>query len=422
MHKIIELENGLKIVMEKIDGVNSVSVGVMIKNGSRNEEPRLNGISHFIEHMFFKGTETRTFNKITSEIENIGGQINAFTGKESTCYFVKVLGSHIEKGLDVLSDIILNSKFDKDEIEKEKGVVVEEINMSTDSPEEVLEDLHATISYKDSELSYPILGTEEKVRSFTREDIIEYIEEKYAPKNSVISICGKVDYEEIESLVRKYFSTWKNKKEYNHVYEEVEVSSGTGFIEKEIEQLHINISYRGLKYNHPKSYALVLVNNILGGGASSILFQKVREELGLCYSIYSYMDSYKECGGMNVYLGLNKNSATKALEVINEAVENFVQNGITEEALKINKEKIKGTFILGQESTSSKMFANGKSLLFRGKIRTEEEVLEKIDEITMEDVNFVIKECFRSGAVNTVYVGQKVNIEDLNSIIFKKNF
>ena len=214
MHKVLTLKNGLKIVIEKIDGVNSVSVGVMVKNGSRNEPKNLNGISHFIEHMFFKGTERRTFNQITGAIENIGGQINAFTGKESTCYFVKTLGSHIDIALDVLSDIILHSKFDPKEIEKEKGVVIEEINMSTDSPEEVLEDLHAEISFRGTELSYPILGTEEKVKSFTREDIINYIEEKYVPSNSVISICGKVDFLEIENLVEKYFGDWKDKGEY----------------------------------------------------------------------------------------------------------------------------------------------------------------------------------------------------------------
>ncbi|MGL4849092.1 MAG: M16 family metallopeptidase [Clostridium sp.] len=418
MHKVIELKNGLKIVMEKIDGVNSVSVGVMVRNGSRDETEDINGISHFIEHMFFKGTEKRSFNGITSAIENIGGQINAFTGKETTCYFVKVLGSHIETGLDVLSDIILNSKFDKDEIEKEKGVVLEEINMSTDSPEEVLEDLHSSIAFKDTSLERPILGTHETVKSFTREKIVDYIERRYVPKNSVISICGKLEFNEIEDLVTKYFGEWKNKEEIKENNEKFEAKEGSLSIEKEIEQLHINIGYKGLPYNHKNSYALVLVNTILGGGASSILFNKVREELGLCYSIYSYMDSYRGAGGMNIYLGLNKNSAKKALEVIKESMDNFVQKGITEEELKINKEKIKGTYILGQESTSSKMFANAKSLLFRGEIRTEEKVIEKIDNISMENVNEVIEYCFKDGALNTAYVGPTIDREELNSIIF----
>ncbi|MGL4873437.1 MAG: M16 family metallopeptidase [Clostridium sp.] len=418
MHKVIELENGLKIVMEKIDGVNSVSVGVMVRNGSRDETSEVNGISHFIEHMFFKGTEKRSFNGITSAIENIGGQINAFTGKETTCYFVKVLGSHIETGLDVLSDIILNSKFDKDEIEKEKGVVLEEINMSTDSPEEVLEDLHSSIAFKGSSLERPILGTHETVKSFTRETIVDYIEKRYVPKNSVISICGKLEFDNIEDLVIKYFGKWKNKEDIKEGCDEFEALEGSLSIEKEIEQLHINIGYKGLPYNHKNSYALVLVNTILGGGASSILFNKVREELGLCYSIYSYMDSYRGVGGMNIYLGLNKNSAKKALEVIKESIDDFTKNGITEEMLKINKEKIKGTYILGQESTSSKMFASAKSLLFRGEIRTEENVIEKIDAITMESVNEVIEHCFKQGALSASYVGPCIEKEELNSIIF----
>lgn len=419
MHKIFTLKNGLRVVTEKLDGVNSVSVGVMIQNGSRNESEELNGISHFIEHMFFKGTNKRTAKQIAEEIENVGGQINAFTSKETTCYYIKALSTHLDLSLDVLSDMLLNSKFDEEEIEKEKGVVIEEINMSEDNPEDVLDNIHSKASYGDNSLSYPILGTIEKIRKLKREDIIKFIEEKYTPYNSVISICGKFDEDEVISLIEKFFGKWKSKKVYKPVYEGTEIKKNSVYVKKEIEQLHIGLGLQGLPFGDDRNYALVLLNNILGGGASSILFQKVREELGLCYVIYSYTQPFQEAGLINIYVGLSKEYADKALEVIKREVENFVKNGITEEQLKINKEKIKANYILGLESTSSKMFSNAKSLLLRNSIRTEEEVIEKIDNISKEDIDYVLKNCFGKGIINTAYVGSEIDKDYLDSFIYK---
>ena len=419
MHKIFTLNNGLRVVMDRIDGVNSISVGVMIKNGSRNETLKLNGISHFIEHMFFKGTYNRSAKQIAEEIENVGGQINAFTSKEATCYYIKALNTHLDVSLDILSDMLLNSKFDEDDIEKEKGVVIEEINMNEDNPEDVLDNIHSKASFGDNSLAYPILGTIEKIRSLTRKDIIDFIEEKYTPHNSVISICGKFNEEEVIKLVEKYFGKWESKKVYMPEYEGTEIKSNSVFIKKEIEQLHIGLGIQGLPFEDERGYALVLLNNILGGGASSILFQKVREELGLCYSIYSYPQPFKNAGIVNIYVGLSKEYADKALKVIKKEIESFVQNGITEEELKINKEKIKANYILGLESTSSKMFANAKSLLFRNKIRTEEDVIKKVDNISKEDIDYVLKNCFGKGIINTAYVGPDIDVDYLNSCIYK---
>ncbi|AIY83822.1 MAG: insulinase family protein [Clostridium baratii] len=419
MHKIFTLKNGLRVVMDRIDGVNSVSVGVMIQNGSRNESLNLNGISHFIEHMFFKGTYNRSAKEIAEEIENVGGQINAFTSKEATCYYIKALSTHLDISLDILSDMLLNSKFDEGDIEKEKGVVIEEINMNEDNPEDVLDNIHSKASFEENSLSYPILGTIEKIRSLTRKDILDFIEEKYTPYNSVISICGKFDEEEVIKLVEKYFGKWESKKVYTPEYEGTEIKSNSVFIKKEIEQLHIGLGIQGLPFEDERGYALVLLNNILGGGASSILFQKVREELGLCYSIYSYPQPFKKAGIVNIYVGLSKEYADKALKVIKREIENFVQNGITDEELKINKEKIKASYILGLESTSSKMFANAKSLLFRNRIRTEEDVIKKVDNISKEDIEYVLKNCFGKGIINTAYVGPEIDVDYLDSCIYK---
>ncbi len=419
MHNIYTLKNGLRVVTEKIEHLRSISVGVMVQNGSRNESLEVNGISHFIEHMFFKGTDKRTSKGIMEEIENVGGQINAFTSKEATCYYIKALDTHLELSLDVLSDIILNAKFDPEEIEKEKGVVIEEINMSDDSPEDVLDDIHSKASFGEKSLGYPILGTIPLVKSFTREKILKFISEKYTPYNSVISVCGNFDDKELEDLINKYFGSWESKNQYKPEYSETTIQVDSAYAKKEIEQLHISLGLGGLPYSDKNNYALVLLNNIFGNGASSILFQKVREELGLCYSITSYLQPFQGIGTLNIYAGLNRNYGEKALEVINKEINLFSKNGITSKQLEINKEKIKANYILGLESTSSRMFANAKTYLFRNKIKTQEEIIKKIDNIGKEDIQYVLDTCFKKGVINAAYVGQNVEYDKLDSIILK---
>ncbi len=421
MYNTYTLKNGLRVVTEKIEHLKSISVGVMVQNGSGNENPEVNGISHFIEHMFFKGTDKRTSKQVMEDIENVGGQINAFTSKEATCYYIKALNTHLDLSLDVLSDIILNAKFDPEEIEKEKGVVIEEINMSEDSPEDVLDDVHSKAIFGDTSLGYPILGTIPLVKSFTREKILQFISEKYTPYNSVISVCGKFDDKELEDLINKYFGGWKSKHQYKPEYNEVTIQVSSSYAKKEIEQLHISLGLEGLPYGDDNNYSLVLLNNIFGGGASSILFQKVREELGLCYSIASYLQPFQTVGILNIYAGLNRNYGEKALEVIDKEIALFSKNGITERQLEINKEKIKANYILGLESTSSRMFSNAKTYLFRNKIKSQEEVIKKIDEINKDNIQYVLDKCFKKGVLNAAYVGQDVEYEKLNSIILKNS-
>lgn len=417
MFNFYTLKNGLRVISEQINGVNSISVGVMIQNGSRNEDQKLNGISHFIEHMFFKGTYKRSAKEIAEKIENVGGQLNAFTGKESTCYYVKNLYTHLDLSLEVLSDMLLNSKFDPEDIEKEKSVVIEEINMNLDNPEDVLYDIHSEIAYEGSSLSYPILGTIEKVNAITREDILKFISEKYTPYNSVISICGKFDQKTLEALIEKYFGKWSSNNIYLPQYKDDVISNGFKVSNKDIEQVHISLGIKGLPFSHPQGYALLLLGNIFGGGASSVLFQKIREELGLCYSIYCYPETFQKIGMLNIYTGLGKNYGEKALNAIVHEIENFSKNGISKEMLEINKEKIKANYILGQESTSAKMFSNAKSILFRNKIKTEEEVIKKIDSISYDDIDFVLKECFGKGIANSAYVGPNIPGDKFNNIV-----
>ena len=417
MFNLYTLDNGLRVVTEYIEHVNSISVGVMVQNGSRNESKDVNGISHFIEHMFFKGTDKRSAKDIVQEIENIGGQINAYTSKETTCYYIKALNTHVDLCLDVISDMILNSKFDEEEIEKEKGVVIEEINMSQDNPEDVLDEIHSEAIFGNDSLAYPILGTPDRIKSFNRKKIKDYIRTHYTPYNSVLSICGKFDEKELRKLIEEYFGKWSKDDIYNPTYESITLKHDSKYTEKQIEQVHINLGLNGLPYADDKAYSLVLLNNIFGGGASSILFQKVREELGLCYSIYSYMQPYLGIGTLNIYTGLSNKYCDKAISVINEHLYDFTKKGISKELLEINKEKIKASYILGLESTSSRMFANAKCFLLQNKIKTQEDVIKRINKIDGDDINYVLERCFKPGIISTAFVGQGIEAESLNKII-----
>lgn len=417
MYNLYTLKNGLRIVTEYIEHVNSISVGVMVQNGSRNEDLEVNGISHFIEHMFFKGTEKRTAKQIVGDIENVGGQINAYTSKEATCYYVKALNTHLDLSLDVISDMLLHSKFDPEEIEKEKGVVVEEINMSEDTPEDVLDDIHSKAIFGDNSLSRAILGTIGSVRSFNREKIMNFIYNHYTPHNSVLSICGNFDEKELNDLIEKYFGEWKSSKIYIPQYKTPILLNNSKYAEKQIEQLHIDLGLKGLPYAHEKGYALVLLNNIFGGGASSIIFQKVREELGLCYTVYSYPQPYQGVGVFNIYTGLSKQYADKALSVIDRELKLFANGKLSDELLNINKEKIKASYILGLESTASRMFANAKCVLLQNRIKTQNDVINKINNINHADIEYVLEECFKPGIISTAFVGPEVDYKMLDSIV-----
>lgn len=416
MYNIFTLNNGLRVVIENIDYVNSVCVGLWVENGSRNENEMNNGISHFIEHMFFKGTSNRSAKKIAEDIENVGGQINAFTGKEATCYYVKSLNTHLDLCLDVLSDMLFNSKFSSEDIEKEKGVVIEEVNMSEDSPEDVLFDLHSKAIWGDEPIAYPILGSIENIKGFNREKIVDYINTYYTPANSVISICGKVDMATIEKIVEKYFGQWNNSGESVKYSSPILVNENL-YKEKQIEQIHLSLGIPGVSIGHNDIYTLSLMNNIFGGVVSSHLFQRVREELGLCYNIYSFVSPFNNTGTVNIYTGVSQNTVYEAIEAIQEELEEFCKRGITENELYIAKEQLKGNYILGLESTSSRMFSNGKTYMMLNKINKQEDIINKIDSISLEKIENVMDSTFRKGIVNSAFVGNNLDIKKIKNML-----
>lgn len=424
MYELFRLDNGLRVVVENIDYVSSVSVGLWVENGSRNENKHNNGISHFIEHMFFKGTTNRSAKDIAEAIEEVGGQINAFTGKEATCFYIKALDTHLELALDILSDMLFNSKFSDEDIEREKSVIFEEISMNEDSPEDVLMDLHSRAIWGEDSISLPILGDYNTIKSFNREKLKEYVSSYYIPENSVISICGKFNPDAIGKIIEKYFGNWNSDNKRITNYSKPKTLNSNLFRMKSIEQLHMSLGMPGIETGNDDIYSLILLCNILGGGASSILFQKLREELGMCYSIYSYSSSVINTGVVCIYAGLNPKYAAEAVKVINEEVYNFSMKGISNEKLIKSKEQLKGNYILGLESTSSRMFSNGRSALFLNKISTPENVLKKIDKIDTDKINMVLEKTLRKGIQNYAFVGSEFdNIKNVldKSIILIEN-
>ncbi|RXM73846.1 insulinase family protein [Clostridium tetani] len=418
MYKLYSLNNGLRVALEKIDYVQSVSIGLWVKNGSRNENEHNNGISHFIEHMMFKGTNNRNAKEIVKTIEDLGGHINAFTGKEATCYYIKLLYTHLDVALDILSDMIFNSKFNEEDIELEKGVILEEISMNEDSPEDVLVELHSKAAWGDDPISLPILGSAKGVRSFTRNHIIEYLKSHYTPENCVISIAGNFD-ENIYKLIEDYFGHWKASNEKPLLYSTPDVLNNHLFRKKEIEQLHMNLGMQGVEIGNEDMYTILLLNNIFGGSTSSILFQKIREEKGRCYSIYSYVNSYNNTGIVNIYTGLNSKYSIEVLKLIVEEVHKFSKYCICQEQIIQGKEGLKGSYILGLESTSSRMFSNARSVLFLNRINKPEDIIKKIDKIDMESIHRVKENTFEKGIINSAFVGENIDIETVNNMMDK---
>lgn len=416
MYKKYTLDNGIRVVMEDISYVNSVSIGVWVDNGSIKEDKHINGISHFIEHMLFKGTSNRTAKQIAEAIDNIGGQINAFTSKEYTCFYAKVIDSHLPIAIDVLADMINNSLFSEEDIEKEKSVVVEEINMYEDSPEDVVYDLLAETMFENTSLSLPILGTVDTLNSITREKLIDYFNNNYTVENLVISIAGNIKVDETLELLEKKFAILKhNPDKNNNIADNIKFTQKVRGKYKKTEQLNFCIGMEGIPCGNDDIYSLLILNNIFGGSMSSRLFQKIREEKGLVYSVYSHPSSYKNIGTFTIYAGLNPKQIYNVVNIIKNDIEELKLNLITIDELEKSKEQLKGNYILGLESTSSRMAEIGKSELILGKMYSPKEILGKIDKVTLENVKETIDKIFNYNKFNIAYVGNITNKEAMEN-------
>lgn len=384
--------NGVRVVLEKIPNVRSVAIGIWVKTGSRHETAELNGISHFLEHMFFKGTENLTAKEIAESFDRIGGQVNAFTSKEYTCYYAKVLDNHATYALEILADMFFNSTFDEEELAKEKNVVYEEIKMYEDTPDDIVHDLLTKAIFENHPLGYPILGSEETLATFTKDMLKDYMYNSYTPDKVVISIAGNVE-ESFMKEVEKRFGTYKggNRKELDAkpIFHKNEVIR-----RKDTEQAHLCIGFNGYSVRDKRIYPLIIANNILGGSMSSRLFQEVREKRGLAYSVYSYHSSYEDTGTVTIYGGTAVNQLDVLAETIFNILHDLKNNGITVKELENSKEQIKGNLVLGTEGTNSRMSRNGKNELLLGEHKSIDEMIQIIDAVTIDEVNQVCSELF----------------------------
>ena len=316
MYKYQTLKNGLTIVGEEIPYLKSVSLGIWINTGSRLESEKESGVSHFIEHMLFKGTKNRSAKDIARDIDRLGGEINAFTNKECTCYYVHLLDEHINKGIDVLSDMILNSSFDTNDRDTEKFVILEELKMYEDSLDDLSYDLLVENVYPNDGLGRNILGNRKTIRSLKREDILNYYNKYYVPNNAVISICGNFNFEEIVKVIEEKFEQWQ-EKEVNIEVKEANYTPCFVTKNKDSEQVNIAINLKAIpEENEKEAYALSVVNNIFGGSTSSRLFQSIREEKGLVYSIYSSQTLYRKCGELGIFASTSKEYLKEVYDLI----------------------------------------------------------------------------------------------------------
>lgn len=384
--------NGARIVLEQIPGVRSVSIGLWIGTGSRYETREMNGVSHFLEHMFFKGTTSRNAREIAESFDRIGGYVNAFTAKEYTCLYAKVLDDHGAYALDVLADMFFHSTFAPDELAKEKGVVFEEIKMYEDTPDEMVHDLLGEASFGDHPLGYPILGSKQSVRNFNRETLRDYMAESYTPDNVVISIAGNAD----ESIIKKAEQLFGSFQASPEKVTSTRPDFQTNKIarRKETEQAHLCLGFSGLPIGHEDIYSVMILNNILGGSMSSRLFQEIRERHGLAYAVFSYHAAFRDNGILTIYGGTGADQVELMFDKIAGILEQLKREGITSTELENSKEQMKGNMMLGLESPNSRMSRNGRNELLLRHHLSLEDILERINRVTKEQVSRMAQTIF----------------------------
>ena len=401
----ITLPNGLRIIGERMEGLRTVAVGVFVRTGAVNESAAENGYSHFVEHMVFKGTSKKDAAALADEMDRLGGATNAFTTKESTCFYTKVLREDLGRGIGLLQDLVLHPEFPAADLEREKGVVLEEIAMCEDNPEDLVHELLSDAQYQGHPLGLRILGTEDNIRSVTREALFRFLRTHYTPENTVVSLAGAYDWQEAVDLLQAAFGAWSGggrpaggmppaPAQQNHIVRL-----------KDVEQTQICIGYPAFAGNAPESYAQLILSTLFGGAMSSRLFQSIRERNGLAYSVYSYVSAYSGAGQMELYAGTSPETAQKVLDLMGAEVKKLLREGVKPEEFEKARQSARISFVMGQENNTSRMRGNGNVLLLYDTTRSFEEILEKLQNTTCDDVNDVARRIF-SSPYSTAVVGR----------------
>jgi predicted Zn-dependent peptidase len=387
------LDNGIKVITEEIPYLKSVSIGVWVKTGSRDEQPHENGISHFIEHLLFKGTERRTAFDIAKEIDSVGGTLNAFTGREYTCFYAKVIDQNLPLAIDLLSDIFLHSLLDVKDIEKERMVILQEIKMVEDTPDDYIHDLFNQVCWGNHSLGFPIFGTSELVQSFNRDQILQFFKGNYQPNRIIICAAGNLRHQKVVDAVGETFGGIPKSEKIKERVRPDPIST-TNIKKRDLEQTHFCLGTRGLQYNHSRRFALYILNTILGGGMSSRLFQEIRENRGLAYSVYSYLPTYVDTGLVVVYAGTNGGSFQEAIELIIKEFNNLKTEPLKNGELGTAKEQLKGNLLLSLESSDNLMTRLAKNEIYFESYLPVEKVIRGIDEVGEDMVRDLAREIF----------------------------
>ena len=380
-----KLDNGIPVLIDSMESINTVSLGIFVNTGSRNEYPEESGVSHYIEHMMFKGTETRTAKEISEIIDNEGGMINAYTSRDLTVYYIQMLSNKIGTGIDVLSDMFMNSTFSEENLEKERNVIIEEIRMYDDIPEEIIHDENVKYAVTGVQ-SNSVLGTIESLKGITRERFLKYFNEQYVASNLVISVAGKVDVDDIYTLLNKGLGKFRDSNFRRDIDTSFIINGGENLIKKETNQVHLCFNTRGNGVKDDMKYPGAIISSVLGGNMSSRLFQKIREERGLAYSVYSYGTAFLEGGLFTIYAGTTKESYKEVLEIIKNEFNDIRKNGITESELQKSKNQFLSMLTFSLESSKGKMSRMANSYLLYDKVIDIDEIIEKIEKITLEDI------------------------------------
>ena len=405
MIEIAKLSNGIPVLMDYVDDLKSFTLGIFVKTGARHESQEEYGVSHYIEHMLFKGTKTRSAKEISEIIDDCGGSMNAYTSRDTTCYYVKMLSDKLDLTLDIFADMFLNSTFTEDNLEKERNVILEEIKMYEDIPEDTVHDLNLRFALN-NEYGNVVLGTEKTLKSITRERFLNYFNSRYVPENIGIAIAGNFDKDLLVDFLEKSFGTMNKEKKDSIEIGAFSHNKGENVVKRDCNQVHLCFNTMGLAVNDDDRYAMAILSNTLGENMSSRLFQKIREERGLAYSIYSYTTNFTEGGLYTIYAGTSKESYKEVINLIKEELNLVKVEGIDAKELQRAQNQIKSMLVFALENSRGKMIRMWNSYQLYGKVLTVEEIEEQISKVTLEDIKKLANRIFNEKDFSLTVLGE----------------
>lgn len=404
------LDNGVRVITQRVEQMHTISLGIWVANSTRHEIPEQNGIAHFMEHLLFKGTNRRTARQISLEMDSMGGIMNAFTSHEYVCYYAKVLAKFLPRVTDILSDIFLHSNFPADEIERERKVILQEIKMRDDSPDEAIHDRFHQHFWAGHPLGKCILGSSEIISNLSRDALIDYKNSRYRPEDVIIAAAGNVDHNELVALVSEQFSVLASSWKPDVTSLIQPIRRQMNLCERDLEQTLICLGTNALPQNHPDRYSMHLLTTVLGGGMSSRLFQEIREKKGLAYSVYCYSQSHHDSGALVVYAGTEQKQCREVLDISLAEIRAIKEELVPQHELDSAREQIKGKLLMSLESSENLMTRLAKNIIYQGQHQPIPAVLEGFDAVTAEDVRQTARKLFDDECVNLELLGKTANV------------